>query len=76
MSLPYGAMGWSAVCVCSISFGMPSKLLKEADLSKQLKGCLCSMSLLYGAIGWLAVCDCSILFGMPSKLLKEADLSR
>ena len=39
------------VCDCSISFGMSSKLLKEAGLSRELQGCLCSMSLSHGAMG-------------------------
>ena len=50
-SLSHGANGLSAVCDCSMSFGMPSKLLKEADLSRYLQSCLCSMSLPHGTMG-------------------------
>ena len=47
MTLPYGAVGWSAVCDCGTF-----PVLKMYCYYK------CSVTLPHGAMGWPAVCDC------------------
>ena len=50
--LPHGAVGWSAMCDCDVSWSY-SFAFRQLD-----KLPVISVSLPYGAMGCSAVCDC------------------